>query len=798
MIVVKRKSRTVFRFLGIAWCVFLILITLAFLGAWVYLTYGIDSSIDQLTLFARSAGTPSKLYAISASGLPEEYGEGELSIGKSNDYVSIDQIPKDLVNAFIAIEDKRFYSHIGFDFITTTKAVFKYAFSTGNSPGGSTITQQLIKNLTGNDEVTIKRKLTEIMQAIKLEKVMEKDEILELYLNSIYLSQGTYGVCAAAKLYFNKPLDELTLLEAAAIAAITQAPTKWDPIVNPENNKVRRNTILKEMLDNQMIGKEDFDSAYDQELTLSPSYDKVVVNTSSWYTDAVISEAITLLENTLGVSRRVAEHHLYRGGYKITVAVNPELQAYLEEVYENKMLFPASGVQSSFVILDPKNGNVLAAVGGIGEKNASRILNRATQTLRSPGSAIKPLSLFLPAVDRGILSYSTPFDDVPLYFGGEYPKSGWPKNASGRYAGLVEPERAIAASLNTAAVSLLNSLGIQNTFSLLQNKLGFHHLTNEDMSISSLALGGMHKGVSLLELTAAYTPLANAGIYTNARFVLSIEDAGGNVVVENRAASETLFSEQSVQIVTQLLKGVIKRSDGTAYGAVQKLLQHSEAAGKTGTTSYNYDRWFIGYTPLCLGGIWLGYDEPSPLTDIGGKEHIKLWDTVMSQAHSILSKETSSTKFSTDGLIEAKYCICSGKIPTEACYLDPRNHAVKTGYFTRSDLPKGNCGVHFTVDYCREGGGVAGNGCPKDNTYRVSLIEVKRSFPYPVSIRDYEYTGIKLEDGYTPFIDKTMPYYKYYVPQDIITGKSDSSAPFHRFCQVHPPNDDTVDIPPDS
>lgn len=793
----KTRGKTVFFSLLTIGCICLTLLILSVIGLWLYLTFGIDASLDKITLLSQNRDTPSKLYAVDPEGSLVPYGEGEISLGKNYDYVSIDSIPDDLINAFIAIEDKRFYSHIGFDYITTAKAVFKYVFSKGSSPGGSTITQQLIKNLTGNDEISIKRKLTEILMAVKLEKIMSKDEILELYLNSIYLSQGTYGVSAAARLYFNKDVSELSLIESAAIASITQAPTKWDPILNPDNNTYRRNIILKEMLDAGKISDAAYANAYEQELNLTPCYDKIALQTSSWYTDAVINEAITLLENTLQVSRKVAEHHLFRGGYQIIVAVNPELQNHLEQIYRNENLFSNDMAESSFVILDAQNGNVLALVGGIGEKTASRVLNRATQTLRSPGSAIKPLSVYLPAIEKGILTYSTVIDDVPLYFGNEYDKSGWPKNANRMYQGLVSPEKAIASSLNTASVALLEKVGIKYAHQFLKDMLGISTLTDADLGLSALALGGMENGTTLLETTAAYTPLANNGIYSGARCVISILDSGGNTVVDNQPRQKIVCSEESAQILTKLLQNVITRSDGTAYNAITGLTKRSEVAGKTGTTSYNYDRWFIGYTPNLIGGIWLGYDEQQSLEGINTKAHIRIWDDVMTIAHQIMSGNNSKTTFSNDSLVETKFCIYSGKLATEACHLDPRQNAIDTGYFTHDSVPTNYCTTHLKVTYCEEGKGVAGSACPEAALSTVGLLLISRSLPIPVTIRDSEYTAMKLPEGYTPYIDKKEPYYKYYVPQDTNIGISGKSAVFNRFCQLHPPMPNSNSTPSD-
>jgi len=783
----KTKGKTVFFSLLTVGCIGLSVLILAVLGLWLYLTYEIDSSLDKITLLSQHENTPSKLYAIDADGTLIPYGEGQISLGKNYDYASIDTIPNHLIDAFIAIEDKRFHSHIGFDYITTTKAVFKYVFSSGSSPGGSTITQQLIKNLTGNDEISIKRKLTEILMAVKLEKIMSKNEILELYLNSIYLSQGTYGVSAAAKLYFNKDVSELSLIESAAIAAITQAPTKWDPILNPENNAYRRNIILKEMLDSGKIDEKAYSEAYGQTLILTPCYDNIALQTSSWYTDAVINEAITLLENSLNVSRKVAEHHLFRGGYQIIVAINPELQNYLEQVYRNETLFSSDMAESSFVILDAQTGNVLALVGGVGDKTASRVLNRATQTLRSPGSSIKPLSVYLPAIEKGILSYSTVIDDVPLYFGDEYDKNGWPKNANGMYQGLVSPEKAIASSLNTASVALIEKVGLSHAYHFLKDKLGISTLTDGDMGLSALALGGMEKGTTLLETTAAYTPLANNGVYSSARCVISILDRGGNTVVENQPLQKIVCSEESSQILTKLLQNVISRSDGTAYNAVTKLTKYSEVAGKTGTTSYNYDRWFIGYTPLFVGGIWLGYDEQQSLENINGKAHIRIWDDIMAKAHEIMTENKRKTTFSSDTLVETKYCVYSGKLATEACHLDPRHNAVDTGYFTRDTVPNTYCTTHVNMPYCPEGKGIAGNACPENSLTSVGLLLILRSLPVPISIRDSEYTAMNLPEGYTPYIEPNQPYYKYYVPQGTNIGIGGKTTVFNRYCQKHLP-----------
>ncbi|MBQ7364924.1 MAG: transglycosylase domain-containing protein [Clostridia bacterium] len=783
----KTGKRSVFVCFLTVISILLVLLLIATVACGLYLTYGIDSDIDELMLYTADNKTPSKLYAITEEGTLEEYGENQISLGMNNEYVSFDKIPQDLINAFIAIEDKRFYTHIGFDPITTAKAVFKYIFSQGSSPGGSTITQQLIKNLTGDDEVTVKRKLTEIMKAVKLEKVMTKEDILEVYLNTIYLSQGTYGVSAAARLYFNKSVEDLTLVESAAIAAITQAPTKWDPIINPDQNTKRRNIILNEMYQNGMIDQNTLSSALEEELILSPCYDKVVGNTSSWYTDAVIAEAITLLEEALDVSPKVAEHHLFQGGYRIIIAVNPELQHYAEEIYKNSSLFSSDGAQSAFVVLDPGNGNVLALVGGVGEKNANRVLNRATQTVRSPGSSLKPLSVFLPALEYNTIHYGSCIDDIPLYFNGKFPESGWPKNASGIYYGLVSLEKAVASSLNTASVSILERVGIDNSYRILSESLGISTLENSDKTLSSLALGGMTKGVSLLELTAAYSPLASGGIYSSARTVLEIQDSGGKTVVAQEKRQTIVCRESSAQTLTKLLEGVVTRSDGTARGALPKLTKISSVAGKTGTTSNQYDRWFVGYTPSVVGGIWVGYDEQKSLSGVAGKAHLTVWDTIMARAEELCGNHSKQSTFRYDLLSEVRYCTASGKIPTEACYADPRGNMIAVGFFTKETMPESTCDTHIALAYCVEGSGVAGNACPHSSVKTVGLTVVNRAFPIDITVRDSQYTAMRLPDGYIPYISQTDPYFKYYSPQGSYVGKSNVASPYNKFCTLHPP-----------
>ena len=780
----KGKVQTVFRILLISGIISLIVAILLSLLGTAYLLNTAREDISSLILLSGNKGSASKLYSRDSYGRKTEYAEGELSTGKLNDYAELDDIPDHLQNAFIAIEDKRFYSHLGFDPITTVKAAFKYVFGKGRSPGGSTITQQLIKNLTGDDDISIRRKINEIMRAIALEKELSKEAILELYLNSIYLSQGAYGVKAAAKVYFNKDVSELTLLEAASIAAITQAPTKWDPVKNPENNLLRRNVILKEMLSLGYITEEEFNQSYNVTLELSVSQDKVGTATSSWYTDAVINEAIQILCREMDVSEKAATQYLYNGGYHITTAVDPNVQAIIDKYYRNENLFTDTRVESSFVVIDPNTGAVLGIAGGIGEKNASRILNRATQSLRSPGSSIKPLSVYLPAVEMNKATYGSSYDDVPLYFTQNTSLNGWPENAGRTYSGRVSLEYAVSRSLNTVAVDLLDRIGLNRSYAFLES-LGISTLDRgTDRSHSALALGGLTNGVSLLELVSAYTPFAANGIYTEPYFIYEITDAGGKVIYEREPSRKIVAREENVQVVTKLLQSVIKSPNGTAYQGITKVSQITDVAGKTGTTDNSHDRWFIGYTPNLVAGIWLGYDKPSSLSQINGKEHIRLWDSIMAEIEINLYPSGDKT-FDNELLVEARYCVDSGMIPTEACYKDPRGGRIATGYFSKNTVPQETCSSHISVYYCEDGQGIANNACPKDVCYTVGLLVVNRDFPIEITVKDSQYTAMLLPEGYLPYYGEDGPYFRFYLPGDRFVGKSNVASPYNRACHIH-------------
>lgn len=772
--------------------------------------------ISEFSYLARAQDKTTRLYYIeSTDGVSEVAAEleDEALFGSQNrEWVSYESLPDDLKNAFVAIEDHRFFEHRGVDLKRTVGAIS--GFLTGKSSyGGSTITQQLIKNVTGDSSYSVSRKIREIIKAKKLEKTLSKDEILELYLNTIYLSRGAYGVGAAAEAYFNKEVNELTLTECAALAAIPQSPSKWDPISNPKNNQSRRQTVLYRMRELGFIDENEFSEAADIELILSNEHTQNGKNGKiySWYTESVIDEAISLLlEHKIATSTQMAKKLLYTGGLSIITAQNPKMQGYVEQYFENEGNFYSADTlihpECSMVVICPKTGNILALAGATGKKEANRILNFATATYRSPGSSIKPLSTYTPAIDKGLITYGSVIDDTPVKFvsNGVGGMRGWPQNYPQGYRGLTTVRDAINRSVNTVAVKTLEAVGAESSYKLLHDKMGMTSLVSEsdkngsvytDIAPSPLALGQFTRGVTVAKMTAGYTALANGGIFNSGRTVLKIFDGEGKLLIDNRSKGERLFSEQSASIMTRLLEGVT--SSGTA--SAMTLKNTVACAGKTGTTTSDQDRWFIGYTPDLIAGVWFGYATPKSLDGYPTlpSPALKTFDNVMNKINTQEYLGYTPEKKFTDanGIVTAKYCRDSGKLVTSACLCDPRGSRVETGYFTKETVPTEYCSTHVMVKYDFVHGGIAGTSCHDENCRYMGLLNVKRSFPYPVIIGDAQYTYQALESGVPPCLDASKPYF-YFNSGGAIAGYSAVSFPFNRYCSCNmpkPPEEDYED-----
>lgn len=600
-----------------------------------YRGFGVDPSL----LSVAHSSSQTKFYCYDFSDREGRIGEAKiiesasLGCGIKYEYVSYNEIPEYLIKAFIAIEDKRFYKHGGVDYIRTASAALNYIFGSGDF-GGSTITQQLVKNLTGNDDFSVKRKLSEVFAAIKLEEEYDKTEILEMYLNVINLSDGCRGVGAAAKYFYSKKPSELTLSECASIAAITNNPSYYNPKNHPENNIKRRNIILKCMLDLGYISEQEYQGAVEEPILLNLSLkagDGGCI--SSWYVDMVIEDVLRDLCEKYGISRANASLMLYRGGLKIYTAMDAEIQAILEEYYFNVYNFPIDRrgemAQSSMIVIDPYNGDILGVVGAIGEKRGSRVQNFATNTKRPSGSAIKPLSVYSLALEKGLIEWSSVFEDSPIRKGNDA-QAPWPQNASRTYVGDVDIEYAVENSLNTVAVKVLDMVGNADSLSFLKSKLRISNLDESaDIGAASLALGQSSRGISLCELTAAYS-IFQEGVMSKPRSYFKVTDELGRIILDNSSEQESVISRENAAIMTKLLEGVV--DNGTAKDRIS-LDDKISVAGKTGTTQNNCDRYFVGYTPELLAGVWFGYEYPKPLDDFGCNPSIYIWDDVMNKIY---------------------------------------------------------------------------------------------------------------------------------------------------------------------
>ena len=456
-------------------------------------------------------------------------------------WVKYDQIPQYLKDAAVAIEDKRFYKHNGVDWIRTVKAI-SLMFTGQDIQGGSTLTQQLIKNMTSDNEVTVKRKIMEIFRALEFEKKYTKEEILGAYLNYIYLGQNCNGVYTASYAYFGKPVSELSLAECASLIGITNNPSKYDPlgtleVKDPETgevktakdfNKERQLTILNAMLEQEYITQEEYDAAVSEELVFNVEGKGQGTSTTkrtvyTWYEDQVINDVIQDLMDTYNYSEKYAKDLVFSGGLEIYSCMNPDVQAAVDKVYNdrnNLNYTSASGqtLQSAITIVDNKTGEVVAMAGGVGEKTVSRGLNRATSSKRPPGSSIKPLAVYAPAIELGKVTPSTVVEDSPVR---KINGRDWPVNASGGYRGNVSVATAVQDSINTVAVKVLNMVGAQTSFDFMQDK--FHiklvksltrgGTTYSDIDEGPLALGGLTEGVSTYEMAAAYSAFPRQGVY---------------------------------------------------------------------------------------------------------------------------------------------------------------------------------------------------------------------------------------------------------------------------------------------
>ena len=661
-------------------------------------------------------------------------------------WTDLEDIPKYLQKAAIAIEDKRFEKHHGVDWKGTTRAIV-YTLFGKNVQGGSTITQQLVKNVTGDNEVTVKRKITEIYRALELEKRYEKDEILEAYLNEVFFGQSCYGVVTASRMYFNKDVSDLTLAECASLMGITNNPSMYDPTLSSwtrENNRERQLTILGAMLEQGKISQEEYDEAKAEDIVFSngftisgkyvgsdgtvtdlepeePSTDDTespadeeeptIKGRYSWFTEAMIGDVADALVEKYGITDKVRDNGttytayeqawdmVHGKGYKIYTTQNPKYQKIAEDVCYNLDNIPYTSsytnsageqvedqLQIALTIVDPTNGYVVAMIGGAGEKQADRVWNWAVNA-RQCGSAIKPVSTYAPALDDGTINGASVIDDYPMLLNGDV----WPRNANWRYQGLTALHTAIAQSLNTCAVRTNLAYGVDRSYEFLVNKLGFENLTYTDsQQVGNMALGGFEKGVTTEEMAAAYAAFVNEGVYTKPRTFVRVEDANGNVILENEAQSTVAMKNTTAAIINHLLQEAAL--NGTGYEAQ---FSGMHIAGKTGSTNSNKDRYFVGYTPYYSCAVWAGYEHNQRIV-ASGNPCSAIFRKVMSAIHEELPDKDF---FSCAGLTSVAVCADSGMLASENCALDVRGSRVYTALVAADNAPTSVCTMHTAPSY---------------------------------------------------------------------------------------------------
>ena len=767
----------------------------------LYATQGIDASLD-LNMLVDNQGRTTKLYYCNADGVFTEMEDQRLFGSENRIWISLEQIPAEVQNAFIAIEDHRFFEHCGIDIRRTAGAVLGFLSPCGAHYGGSTITQQLIKNLTGDNTVTPKRKITEIMRSLRLEKNVSKEAILEIYLNTVYLAQGCYGLETAAEKYFGKSASELTVAEGAALASIIQYPSKYDLITHPENNRERRDTVLWRMHELGLLETEAYETALHEDTVLHLDNRKTDGAKNSWFTEVVIEDVITDLSKTYGLSRTAASGLLYNGGLSIYTTMDMKMQKAVESYYENVENFPKSSegmrANSSTVLIDPKSGRLLAVAGAVGEKKSDRIFNLATQMLRSPGSVIKPISVYAPAMDKDIITWASIYDDVPVTFTPEGKGYAlWPKNNPRVYSGLTTVNAALSKSTNTVAVRILQQLGTQTSFryakklglsTLIESENGMDGKILSDVALAPLALGAVTKGVSVREMTGAYGALANGGVFHETVSYTAVYDKDGTLLLSHDCEGKGIFSAETADLMTRLLQNVV--SEGTASDlSLQKFIP---VAGKTGTSTANTDRWFIGYTPDLLCGVWYGYQDARDIGTHKKNPAVLIFDGLLTKLYGGGNAETitldKSHQFEkSENIVRCLYCKDSGALPTFACTCDLRGHRLEYGYFKKGTEPQHRCDAHILVDYDAETKSVAAEHCPKENLIRAALVKnYNRSFPCEITITDAPYTYRHLPFGVTPSKNENTAFFQgFYEKDGVYIGVGGKKHSDNCYCAEH-------------
>lgn len=702
----------------------------------VYIMQFADSAFD-VDLKNVDLSYTSFIYAKNSAG--EQVEIKRLSGDENRIWVNMEQIPKHTQDAFTAVEDKRFYEHEGVDWKRTVRVTISTLFN-GYGEGGSTITQQLVKNITGDDRVTPERKIREIFRALNLEKQYTKIDILEAYLNRVPLGGTVYGVGSAAYYYFGKTVDQLTIAESAILAGMTRSPSVLNPYANLERSKERQLYALKCMYEQGLITTDEYEAAKTEQVKFrlivegdaygykDPRYDEYYGNnankdensdgyddedtyeayrwneyeiTQNWYVDAAIQQVIEDLSKAKGMTYAEVKADLYKGGYKIYLNMDMDIQEKLETFFKDpnnffysydKTAIEENCAQAAFVLTDYR-GNVVALAGGIGDKPGDGCFNRATQAILPIGSTMKPISVYGQAVDKDIINYSSMILDkcITLPEG-----TSWPSNFEGDYGsgGYIPAWYAVQQSKNTTAVRMAQVLGIDTCFNFLTDKLNVTTLDyTYDKAYSPIALGQLTQGMTLMELAGAYQIFGSGGVYYEPKLYNLITDYNDKTVIEQEPLGDRVMESDSAYITNRLLKAVTDTTNGSGrYAKIDGI----EVVGKTGTSNDERVLAFAGLTADYCGVIRLGFDDNK---NIGTTNYIYLAQVWHNFMVNVVNEDSTKTFAKDSNVVEKKYCTETGLLATSKC----KNTAV--GYYKADNLPKTCDSTHKDGEYVKKHGG---------------------------------------------------------------------------------------------
>ncbi len=653
-----------------------------------------------IDLHASKLNLTSFIYIEDDEGKWKEYDR--LHSNENRIWVDLDEIPDAMKDAQIAIEDKRFYEHHGVDWTRTLGAVFSLA-SGGDSFGGSTLTQQLIKNITNDNEVSITRKLNEIFRALNLEREYTKDEILEAYLNIVNYGGSCNGVEAAANLYFAKHIKDCTPAECAAIAGITQNPSAYDPLEYPEANRERRETVLKAMYDQEKLTKAEYDKALEEskKMKFVGSHNNPILESGkkdtenksdvpNWYMDALLVDLTEDLAQALDISEASASSKLYTEGLKIYCAMDEDMQNFAEDYAVNIDTSHDPNLQTGIVMMG-FDGRIIATVGSREKKTSSLIWDRTNDSVLQPGSSIKPVIVYPLAIQKGEYNFSSYVKDEPIEkWKYDEDKKQWesgPNNSDLTYHHDILLPEAIERSLNAAAVQTMQLVGTKTAYNQAINKMGFKNLSSEDaQNLGALSIGGMNGGVTVREMVAGYAYMGNGGRYYEPYTYYYVTDQNDNVILDNRENQPTrAYSEETATIMNRLLHYNVVYNNPSHTAAYIAKIDGWDIIGKTGTTDGQFDHWFIGMSPYAILGSWVGFDSPARISDYAFNQAEHTFHDLM--AHYLADKEPKEYKLS-DKVHAIAYCESTGKLASSYCY------NTKMGYYTDDNMPEYCSGYH--------------------------------------------------------------------------------------------------------